>query len=76
MDALDGMKLQGYQSLPSFEPRFNVWPHELKTTERNLKHGRRQAGNIMFDSRRMIKLPDEAIEREEHVQNNAFNRHC
>lgn len=36
----------------------------LKSVERNLKRGRWQSDKIVFDSRRMKKVPDEAIERE------------
>ena len=42
----------------------------LKTIERNLKRGRWQSENIVFDSRRMKKVPDAAIERE--VRKQAF----
>jgi len=36
----------------------------LKVVERNLKKARWQSENIAFDSRRMKKVPDEAIARE------------
>jgi hypothetical protein len=36
----------------------------LKSVERNLKRGRWQSDKIVFDSRRMKKVPDKAIERE------------
>jgi hypothetical protein len=36
----------------------------LKSVERNLKRGRWQSSKIVFDSRRMKKVPDKAIERE------------
>ena len=36
----------------------------LKAVERNLKRGRWQSENIVFDCRRMKKVPDAAIERE------------
>lgn len=35
-----------------------------KAIERNLKRARWQSGSIIFDSRRMKKLPDSVIERE------------
>lgn len=40
----------------------------LKTVERNLKRGRWQSGNIVFDCRRMKKVPNGAIEREVRKQ--------
>ncbi len=43
---------------------------KLKAVERNLKRGRRQSENIVFDGRRMKGVPDEAIERE--VRSQAF----
>lgn len=36
----------------------------IKSVERNLKRGRWQSCRIVFDSRRMKRVPDEAIERE------------
>ena len=42
----------------------------LKAIERNLKRGRWQSENIIFDCRRMKKVPDAAIERE--VRKQAF----
>ena len=36
----------------------------LKVVERNLKKARWQSGNIVFDSRRMKRVPDAAIARE------------
>jgi hypothetical protein len=36
----------------------------LEVVERNLKKGKHQASLIVFDSRRMKKVPDNAIERE------------
>ena len=42
----------------------------LKAVERNLKRGRWQSENIIFDCRRMKKVPDFAIERE--VRKQAF----
>ena len=36
----------------------------LKAIERNLKRGSWQSGNIIFDSARMKKVSDEAVERE------------
>ena len=42
----------------------------LKAVERNLKRGRWQSENIIFDCRRMKKVPDAAIERE--VRKQAF----
>ena len=42
----------------------------LKAVERNLKRGRWQSENIIFDSRRMKKLPNAPIERE--VRKQAF----
>ncbi len=42
----------------------------LKAIERNLKRGRWQSENIVFDCRRMKKLPDNAIKRE--VRKQAF----
>ncbi len=44
----------------------------LKTVERNLKRARWQSGNIVFDCRRMRKLPDHAIEREVRKQAHAI----
>ena len=35
-----------------------------KVIERNLKKARWQSGNVVFDSRRMKKLPDVAIQQE------------
>jgi len=35
-----------------------------KIIERNLKKARWQSGNVVFDSRRMKKIPDKAIQRE------------
>ncbi len=42
----------------------------LKQYERNLKRGSWQSENVIFDSRRMKKIPDNAIERE--VRKRAF----
>lgn len=42
----------------------------LKAIERNLKRARWQSENIIFDCRRMKKLPEKAIERE--VEKQAF----
>ena len=42
----------------------------LKAVERNLKRGRWQSENIIFDCRRMKRVPDAAIERE--VRKQAF----
>lgn len=42
----------------------------LKAVERNLKRGRWQSKNIVFDCRRMKKVPDEAIQREVRKQSN------
>ena len=42
----------------------------LKAVERNLKRGRWQSENLVFDCRRMKKLPDTAIQRE--VEKQAF----
>ena len=36
----------------------------IKAIERNLKRARWQSENVIFDSRRMKKIPDKAIERE------------
>ena len=46
----------------------------LKAIERNLKRARWQSCNIVFDSRRMKKLPDKAIEREVRVQTKALTK--
>ena len=40
----------------------------LKAIERNLKRGRWQSENIVFDCRRMKKIPDQAIQREVRKQ--------
>ena len=40
----------------------------LKAVERNLERGRWQSENIIFDCRRMKKVPDAAIEREVRKQ--------
>ena len=45
----------------------------LKAIERNLKRGRWQSPNIVFDSRRMKALPDKAILREVTKQANALS---
>ena len=42
----------------------------LKAVERNLKRGRWQSESIIFDCRRMKKVPDAAIERE--IRKQAF----
>lgn len=36
----------------------------LKAVERNLKRGKWQSSRIVFDARRMKKVPDQAIKRE------------
>ena len=41
---------------------------KLKAIERNLKRGRWQSENIVFDSRRMKKIPDHVIEHEVRKQ--------
>lgn len=40
----------------------------LKAIERNLKRARWQSHNIVFDSRRMHRLPESAIRKEVHKQ--------
>jgi len=42
----------------------------IKAIERNLKRARCQSDNVVFDSRRMKQIPDEAIMRElqKHIQ--------
>ena len=46
----------------------------LKAIERNLKRGRWQSGSIVFDCRRMKKVPGHAIEREVRKQAFALQR--
>lgn len=46
----------------------------LKAIERNIKRARWQSENIVFDCRRMKKLPDAAIEREVRKQAFAISR--
>jgi hypothetical protein len=41
---------------------------KLAAVERNLKRSKNQADCVVFDSRRMKKLPDEAIRREVKVK--------
>lgn len=40
----------------------------LDTVERNLRRAAKKSRNVIFDSRRMKKIPDNAIERELSVQ--------
>lgn len=46
----------------------------LKAIERNLKRGRWQSGSIVFDCRRMKKVPGHAIEHEVRKQAFALQR--
>ena len=48
--------------------------NKLKAVERNLKKGRWQSQNIVFDCRRMKGLPDEVIEREVRSQAHKVGR--
>ena len=46
----------------------------LKAVERNLKRARWQSENVVFDCRRMKKVPDTAIEREVRKQASSIAR--
>ena len=47
---------------------------QLASVERNLRRGSKQAENIVFDSRRMKQIPDEAVRRELCIQLHRINR--